>query len=323
MLAPYLGIQKGPCPQTIINWVTRLSMVRIESAPKLKGPTLPAAPFSNGLILMLDMSIALGAAKILTVLALGADHHRLFPDAPGFGHVHCIGVSVAVSWTGDSIAAFLKRLISVMGRPAAYLKDGGTDLQRAVNLLGEEGLSSPVIDDISHVIANLLKWWYQDHPMFQTFLSACGRVSANLKQTALASLAPPKAHTKARFMNLHHHVTWADQLLRLSPPGGAAKGSMLSKLRECFDLLPSCKPFIKRFRDDAAPLLGCQKILKTRGLSHQTLAQCQPYIQAIPTAPLRRGFTDYLHNQLDTARSLGLDEMGLPLSWADENQPSG
>jgi len=263
---------------------------------------------------MVDMSIALGAGKILSVLALGADHHKLFPDAPGFGHVHCIGVSVAVSWTGESIAAFLKRLISVIGRPAAYLKDGGTDLQRAVNLLGEEGISSPTIDDISHVIANLLKWWYQDHPMFQTFLTACGRVSANLKQTALACLAPPKAQTKARFMNLHHQVTWADMLLKLSPPGGAKAGSMLSKLRECFDLLPSCKPFIKHFRDDAEPLLECQKILKTNGLSHQTLAQCEAVIQTIPTAPLRREFADYLRNQLDTARSLGLDEIGLPLS---------
>lgn len=263
---------------------------------------------------MIDISIALGMGKILTALALRVDHHKLFPAAPGFEQVYCIGVSVADSWTGDRIAAFLKRLIAVMGRPAAYLKDGGTDLQRAVYLLGEEGMSSPAIDDISHVIANLLKWWYQDHPMFQTFLTACGRVSANLKQTALACLAPPKAQAKARFMNLHHQVTWADKLLKLSPPGGAKAGSMLSKLRECFDLLPSCKPFIKHFRDDAAPLLECQKILKTKGLSHQTLVQCEPFIQAIPTAPLRREFTGYLHNQLDTARSLGLDEIGLPLS---------
>lgn len=314
VLTPYLGIMRAPCAQTIINWVTKLSLVRIESVTTLKGPTLPQARFSNGLILMVDISIALGTGKILAVLALRADHHKLFPAAPDFEQVHCIGVSVANSWTGDLIAAFLKRLIAVMGRPAAYLKDGGTDLQRAVHLLGEEGISSPTIDDISHVIANLLKWWYQDDPMFQTFLSACGRVSANLKQTVLACLAPPKVQTKARFMNLHHLVTWADQFLKLSPPGGAKTGSVLSKLRECFDLLPSCKSLIRRFRDDAAPLLECQKILKTHGLSHQTLAQCEPFIQTIPTAPVRREFTAYLHNQLDTARSIGLDETGLPIS---------
>lgn len=36
-----LGLKKVPCPQTIINWVTRLSLVRIRSARMLKG--LPVA----------------------------------------------------------------------------------------------------------------------------------------------------------------------------------------------------------------------------------------------------------------------------------------
>jgi hypothetical protein len=36
-----------------------------------------------------------------------------------------MAVSVADSWTGESIAAFLGRLIASAGRPAAYLKDGG------------------------------------------------------------------------------------------------------------------------------------------------------------------------------------------------------
>ena len=55
--------------------------------------------------------------------------------------VHCIGVGVAASWRGEMIAEVLKRLIAQMGRPAAYLKDGGSELQKAVDLLGEHGLS--------------------------------------------------------------------------------------------------------------------------------------------------------------------------------------
>jgi hypothetical protein len=39
---------------------------------------------------------------------------------------------VANSWTGETIADLLGRLIAVMGRPAAYLKDGGGDLHKAV-----------------------------------------------------------------------------------------------------------------------------------------------------------------------------------------------
>jgi hypothetical protein len=313
ILAETLGIKKAPCPQTVINWVTRLSIVRIQSASMLKGLPLELAHSCNGLIWMVDMSIALGKGKILTVLALDAHHHQLMPDAPGFQNVHCIAVSVADSWTGETIAALLKRLIAVMGRPAAYLKDGGTDLRKAIRLLDEQGLGSFSIDDISHVIANVLKYWYCDHPMFETFLSACGRVSGNLKQTILACLAPPKVHTKARFMNIQRLITWADRFLKLSPPGGAPRGSILSKLRTCLDKLPSCRSFIKRFRADAVPLLECQKILKTKGLSHGTLAQCEPIIQSIPSVGVRRDFLTYLQGQINTATALGLEASGLPI----------
>src|SRR5207244_13466581 len=191
--------------------------------------------------------------------------------APSLAQVRCLAVSVAESWTGDTIADVLKRLIAQMGRPAAYLKDGGGELQKAVALLGEQGLASPCIDDISHAVAGMLKRTYQAHPTFATFLSACGRVSGKLKHTILACLAPPNVRSKARFINVHRLCTWADRLLKLSPAGGAKSGSTLAKLRACLDQLPACKALIKRFRGDASGLLACQKILKTQGLYPHTL----------------------------------------------------
>src|SRR4030095_2536438 len=231
LLAWALGIKKAPCPQTIINWVMRLAIVRIEAARRLKGLPLSQAPFTNGLIWMLDISIGLGTGKILAVLAVDAHHHQLAPGALSLEHVHCIGGGVAASWTGETIAELLKRLIAQMGRPAAYLKDGGSELQKAVVLLAEQGLASPCLDDISHAVAGMLKRVYQDHPSFETFLSACGRVSGKLKHTMLACLTPPKVRTKARFMHVHRLFTWADRVLTLAPAGGAKTGSYLTKVR--------------------------------------------------------------------------------------------
>ena len=313
LLAVALGIQKAPCPQTIRNWVTRLAIVRMQSARLLKGSTLSQAPFSNGCIWLIDISIALGSGKIVAVLALDAQHHRT-QAAPSLEQVRCLAVSVAVSWTGDTLADLLKRLIAVMGRPAAYLKDAGSELHKALDGLEAQGLASPAIDDISHAVANMLKRRYQDHPTFATFVSACGRVSGKLKHTLLACLAPPSVHTKARFMNVHRLVTWADRLLHLSPAGGASAGSTLAKLRACLDALPACKAVIKQFRDDTRPLLACQKLLKTYGLSHATLAQCAPLIDTIPSQAVRREFAGYLQYQLETAKTLGLDHVGLPIS---------
>ncbi len=235
VLGSELGLAKAPCPQTISNWVTRLSLVRLQAASSLPGALLRQAPFSNGFIWLIDISIGLGPGKLLTVVALNARHHQLQAGAPALHQVHCIAVAVAASWTGEAIADFLQRVIAVLGRPAAYLKDGGTELHKAVRLVGERGLPSLAIDDISHLVAALLKRHYQEHPLFESFLTACGKVSGNLKQTLLACLAPPQVQTKARFMNVHRLVRWAERVLRLSPAGRAAQGSALAQLRACLD----------------------------------------------------------------------------------------
>ncbi len=314
VLSEPLGLKRVPCPQTIINWVTKLSLVRIQSASELTASTLSKMPFSNGSIWMIDMSIGLGTGKILAVLAIDANYHQLHPDAPGLQNVRCIAVAVANSWTGETIANFLLRVIAIMGHPAAYLKDGGYDLGKAHRLVGEPGQASLAIDDISHMVATILRRHYQDQPTMATFLSACGKVSSKFKQTILACLTPPKVQTKARFMNVHRLVTWADRLLKLSSGKHIPIGSTLAKLHFSILQLSDCKMLIKRFRDDAYALLDCQKILKKSGLSHKTYLQCKPLIESIPSFAVRRDFAHYLQSQLMVATDLGLADIGMPVS---------
>lgn len=324
-MGTHLGLKNPPCPQTISNWVNRLSISRIQNCqPPPKAPSTPKdkscqpppeVPSTSKDIWMIDASIALGSGKILAVLALRADYHRKKSKAPGLKDVRCLAVGVSASWTGEGIADFLGRLIKAVGRPVSLLKDGGKDLAKAAKLLGEKGCDIPCIDDVSHIAANLLKHEYASDPAFETFMSACGKVSKKLKQTVLACLAPPKVSTKARFMNLHRLVTWADQLLKHSPRGRVKKGSLIEKLRENLDQLPFCKSFIQRFQRDAAPLLECQQILKTKGLSRQTLGECESAIAPIPqSSPIRVGFENWLKKQYVIAEEIGLNEQGMPVS---------
>jgi hypothetical protein len=113
---------------------------------------------------------------------------------------------------------------------------------------------------------------------------------------------------------VHRLVTWADRWLTLSPAGGAKAGSTLAKLRACLDALPSCQALIERFREEAIPLFACQKLLKTQGLSHDTLAQCAPLIDPSPSPAVRRACAGSLPYQLETAKTLGRDQGGLPIS---------
>jgi len=314
VLADWLDIGKAPCPQTVINWVIRLSIVRLQSVQLLQGAARHLRPFTNGLIWMIDTSITLGTGKLLSVLALDAHPYQLAGCAPGFHHGRCVAVAVSPSWTGERLAALLERVISVLGRPAAYLKDGGSALNKATDVLSARGLGRPVIDAISHAVANMLTRRYETHPQFATFLSACGRVSSRLKPTVLACLAPPKVQTTSRFMNVHRLVRWADRVLGLLPAGRAKAGSVVAHLRTCRDDLPACRTLIRQFRDDAVALLACQKMLKTHGRTRDTLRECKPLLDTMAAVRVRQAFSRYLHPQLETAKRLGLDEVGLPIS---------
>lgn len=313
VMAPYLGLHKAPCAQTISNWTIRFAIAKMQSTGANK--TLPEN-VAQQFIWMMDLSIGLGSGKILSVLALPLRYHAQALQAPRLQDVQCLAVSVADSWTGENIAEFLTPLIEHQGAPCAFLKDGGTDLEKAVTLLQErKTISSSKIADLSHTIANLLKHEYKEHPLYQTFMSACGRVSKNLKQSLLACLAPPKVSTKARFMNLHRLVSWADQLLQHSRPGAAAANSALAKLRAKLDLLPACKRFIARFLRDASAMLECQKVLKHKGLSVHTLHECKQFINAIPeNSPIHKGFLAWSNEQLAVAAKFKLGDTGLPIS---------
>ncbi len=304
VLAEPLGLSKAPCSQTVSNWVTRLSLVRIRVSTEPRGQSALAHRCGTGAIWVLDTSIALGAGKILAVLAVNLHHYLVSRRAPSLAQVTCLAVCVAPSWTGDRIADVLANLIAVTGCPAAYLKDGGSDLSRATRLLGEHGLDSPCISDISHMSANLLKHAYHDDPLFSTFVSVCGTVSTALKHTIFACLTPPKASFKARFMNLHRLVTWAHRLLQHTPSGHASQDAVVARLREKLWELPACQPFIARFLRDAQALLACQKLLKTTGLSPASYRVCQPVLEMLPPeSSVRQGFQDWAEQQLAVGRT--------------------
>jgi hypothetical protein len=306
-LAISLGLNKAPCAQTVINWLVRLSLARLQSPPS----SLPTS-----VIWCLDTSIALGSGKILAVLAVDAEHfHQGQTKAITLQDVTCLAVAVADSWTGERIADLLQKLISVVGQPVAYLKDGGTDLAKAVNILGERHLDSPSIDDVSHVVANLFKHEYGDHSLFETFISACGQASKKLKHSILACLVPPKVTTRARFMNLHRLVTWAGRVLQHSPVGRTSAGSIVAKLRRSLGALPECRAFIERFHRDATPLLACQKVLKSKGFNEATQRGCRTILAVLPPeARVHTGFVSWMKRQRRVAKKLGMGKNGLPVS---------
>jgi hypothetical protein len=134
-------------------------------------------------------------------------------------------------------------------------------------------------------------------------VSAGGSVSGKLKHPLLACVAPPTGRPKARFMPGHRFGTWAQRRLPLAPAGGATAGALFARLRACRDELPACQDLRKRFGADAQGVRECQKLLKTQGRSHATVAQCQPRLAAMPSAPWRLECEASLAYQRATAKT--------------------
>jgi hypothetical protein len=55
-------------------------------------------------------------------------------------------------------------------------------------------------------------------------------------------------------------------------------------------------------------------MLKTRGLTHDTLHACEPLVDTMASVRVRQECTRSLHHQLETATPRGLDAGGLPIS---------
>jgi hypothetical protein len=317
VLSGYLGIMKAPCVQSIINWITRLSIARIEGVTDQTaayGYRVVGDRLSNGFIWIMDITIGLNGNKILSVIAIPAAHHKLYGEAPSLLHAHCCAVEVSATWNGELEADFLKELIGTLGCPLGIIKDRGGDMVKAIRLLGESGIKIHVIDDISHVIANLLKHQYANHPLFESFISTCGKISKKLKQTILACPAPPKTSIKTRFMNIHKLFTWAQKFLKHSSAGRAAKGSLLEKLRKHYADLPAYTDFINWFVADLTPLMECQRILKNSGFSNETLTLCRPLFKQIPSVSVRSGIIQWADKQMETAKAIFLDNIGMPIT---------
>jgi hypothetical protein len=123
-----------------------------------------------------------------------------------------------------------------------------------------------------------------NHPAFERFVSAWGRISGKLQPTLLACVAPPTVRTKARCMHVHRLCTWAERLRQLSPAGGAQAGAIFARRRACREELPTCTALIKRFHAEAQGLLACQKMLQTTGRSPAPQTQGEPLMAAMPSA---------------------------------------
>ena len=256
--------------------------------PESRASPSSQAPFTNGLIWLIDISIGLGAGKILAVLAFAAQHHHLTPGAPALQHAHCSGCP----WPTPGPATRLpsSRALDRPGGPPSRLPQRrGSELHKAVALLDEQGLASPCIDDISHAAAGHAQAVYQASSGLRELCVGLWAGVGKAQADASGVFGAASVRTKARFMHVH----------RLCSPGPIGCSSCRHPGGPAVPSSPTaCQPGSTAnlrasshgFKRDAKVCLPARRFSKPRGSSQDTLAQCEPLIEAMPSAALRLEF---------------------------------
>ena len=198
---------------SVIHWTLRVGIAIFNQVSTIAEPW----------VAIIDCSIDIGTRKALVVLRVRLSALQNKQGAIGPRDCECIGLEISPTWNGPLVSAALTKIFKKAGIPRAIVKDGGSDLNKGVKLFCAEKPERNicVIDDVGHFAANALKSLFAKSRPFIAFLKTTSRGAAQIRQTDLAWLLPPKLRGKGRFQGITVVAKWACKILDLI--GGKGK----------------------------------------------------------------------------------------------------
>lgn len=293
---------------SVIHWSLRAGVAVFSQVSRVSGPW----------IAIIDCSIDIGTRKALVVLRISLEALQNKQGAVGLQDCECIGLKISTKWNGTLVNEALKEIFDNAGRPIAILKDGGTDLNKGVQLYRETENAKQIIiiDDVGHVTANALKAEFSKQTAFVKFLNILRKGAARIRQTDLAWLLPPKIRTKGRFQGITEVAEWAQKLLNVMGGQGRAKeSSELNLLRRSFNGLAQLREFLGRFCGACEISEKFLKIMKQKGLNQETYREAKNHLLQMPeNSTVRLRLQSWLDKHLHIQCRLGVGQLPLLVS---------
>lgn len=285
------------CPHftTGIEWALRVGLHCLQQAQH---------PLDEKWVCIADFTIQIGSKKALIVLRVPLSIVSQ-GKALTLKQVEVIGLSVSDSWNGDLVKTYLLSLFERCGWPSHVVSDCGSDIKKGIvdALLASPNAAS-WISDITHVVANALKHYYADLSLFQQFQTLCTRIRARLQQTRFAFLLPPKARAKGRFLNVSHQAQWGLQLIAYVDAKERQASPEADTLADALRGLKPFKPFLTVFVRNTQCLNEVMRLVKTQGLSVETIEACQERLGDLPArSPIRKEVSHYLQQYVPLVTS--------------------
>jgi hypothetical protein len=276
---------------TGIEWALRVGLYCLQKAQhplKAKG------------VCIADFTIQIGSKKALIVLRVPLSILSQ-GKALTLKQVEVIGLSLSQTWNGERVKTYLLSLFKRCGWPAHVVSDCGSDIKKGIaDTLLKAPNAASWISDITHVVANALKHYYADLSLFQQFQTLCTRMRGRLQQTKFAFLLPPKARVKGRFLTVSRQAQWGLRTIAYWEEKERETSVEAATLADALRGLKPFKAFLTLFVRNTPCLNEVMRIVKTQGVSMETIHACQQTLGDLPArSPIRKEINHYLQQGLD------------------------
>jgi hypothetical protein len=279
-----------PSHETIRSWVLRLGLFL------LRRPLERASDW----VFIFDHTTSLG--KLDCLLILGVRLGSLSPDAFAPGHRDVVVLDLDVSDKADAghVRERLEAACQRAGLPEQVVSDHASNLVKAIALLQADHPGVVDTYDVTHQLALLVERQLKADGDWDAFQKGCSQSLWQLQKSAGAFLVPPRQRTKARYMSVQGHVSWASDVLallgganraELARQLGMAEGEAGPWLEGKLGWLRGYSAAVGRYAGMMALVRAVEQEVKTRGLGRQTAGRIRAWLAGACLPP--EGLADF------------------------------
>jgi len=278
LFAPWLpGVGDTPCANTGRMWLLRLGLYELTRAKER----------ADDWAWIMDHTLQLGPYKCLVIVGVRLSAWRNKQRPLQHTDLALLNLTPMEQATGECVHAALAQTVPVTGVPRMVLCDGGSELQRGMELLQCDHPGVARVYDIKHKLALLLKKELQQDPRWARFVTAANHTKLSVTQTELAFLVPPALKTKARYMNLDTLVDWGRRALGyLKNPRVHPQAPVdLSRLKPRLGWLTAYRRALQQWAELLAVAAGTEDYIRRHGYHRTACRALSARLAPLATSP--------------------------------------
>lgn len=188
---------------TIQNWLLRAGLYSLQKSALRR----------SDWIFILDNTVQIGTKKALIILGVSREHLKNSGYCLKHTDVRVFEIFPSDRINGEIVNCKIKNVADKTGIPLQIVADKGPDINLGINLFTAIHQDTIYTYDITHKTANMLKKLLESDPIWKSFQAECAKLKQKIQQTELAHLSPPKQRTKARYLNVHLLIMWAEKII--------------------------------------------------------------------------------------------------------------